>query len=338
VTKKAELVVLHQLEVDQLEVELNLHIQLHLLKLKKNLKFSLKSMKMMNGLQFRNSILFFITRNKNKHCFVTQRESVSSRKSFRNKLKPKTHAPELKDKKIIYMTNFSKSMENFWILGKKRKMNSTEIKLWVIKKPEMHSLKKKREEKDARKRSNKSKKLNTFRDCKMKWMLKEICKWKKEDKSVSIFRECYKKMKIIKEDRKKRMKNKDSTILKPKKIIPKCLINKKQIASQKWSKESKEPKNSWIKWPIMCSVRWNRDKKWKNKCLQDTKMKKKCIKDKWMTEEFKRKKMNKQIWEIIWLNKWPRSKRERLMIKRTLINKLKCGLKIKLIGMKKRED
>ena len=64
----------------------------------------------------------------------------------------------------------------------------------------------KNEEKELKTKTKRTKNKNTSTGYKVRWKLKEACKWKREDKSVIISRKCSLKTKTTSEDKKMKMK------------------------------------------------------------------------------------------------------------------------------------
>lgn len=66
----------------------------------------------MNGMPFRNLILYCIMRNKNKQYLEIKKGKDLLKKNFQSKLNKKITEIVLKIKKIKCMTNYRLSMEN----------------------------------------------------------------------------------------------------------------------------------------------------------------------------------------------------------------------------------
>ena len=83
-----------------------------------------------------------------------------------------------------------------------------------------------------------------LKDYKVKWIKRDICFKKREDKKRSIFRKCLLKM-IGKRLRLQwREKGKDRRISKPNKNIPACWKSKNKIVLMSSRLVSKEPRSS----------------------------------------------------------------------------------------------
>ena len=138
---------------------------------------------------------------------------------------------------------------------------------------------------------------NISRDSDLKWSKRDKCNKKKENKKENIYKRCSKKMKEIKEDKKMMKSIKDLKTLERKTSILKCLKNKKVIDNLKWKSVREELKNSWIKWLIMSSRKWIKNKSLRMKCFWDMKMKEKWDRDKSKIEDYKDKNKTKKKWE-----------------------------------------
>ena len=106
----------------------------------------------------------------------------------------------------------------------------------------------------------------------------------------------------------------------------------------KWNQEKQEHKSLWTKWLIACSIRWIRSNNGKMRWLLDMKKKGNNIKEIWNRNVWKESSLTKTKWEISWANKWLKKDKEKLMKKLILMFKLWCGIKIRRIMMKKKED
>lgn len=206
------------------------------------------------------------------------------------------------------------------------------------KKVEINNYMKKRQERRLKRRLSSDKKLIWLRDCSLKWIKKEWCYKRKEDKRKNIYQRCWLKMISTRSKHKLKKKEKDWKMLKLSKSMLRCLKDKNKIDWMSSSLERKELKISWIKWQILSLRRWMIDRKMKRIRSRNMKWKKNLEIDWKMKRGLKRSKMNNKEWEISWLSRWMRRKEEKILREISMESRLQCGSKINRIIMKRKED
>ena len=77
------------------------------------LRFTQRLKKKMNGLQFRNSTLFYITRSKSRPFFVIRNVSVSLKKNLTNNYRRRILVDAPKLKSVVCTKTFRNSMSSF---------------------------------------------------------------------------------------------------------------------------------------------------------------------------------------------------------------------------------
>jgi hypothetical protein len=243
----------------------------------------------------------------------------------------------LKHKKTKCMTNYKPSTASYSIKGRKRRMIYTTWRFRAIKTQEISNWERKEEDVDKRKRSNLIKNRTTSIDSEVKWKPKSKCRWKRENKSVTISKRCWSKTKPTRRDKRMMRKGKDWKILRLKMNTQECLINKRMTEEKKWRIEKLELKNSWTKWLITYSTRWIKSSSGRTRWLPDTKKKENPTKETWNKSDSIESRMTRKKWEISWISKWLKKDREKQMRRLILIYKLKCGTRIRKIMTRKKE-
>jgi len=208
----------------------------------------------------------------------------------------------------------------------------------VIKTLETNSFERKEEDAEMKKKSNSIKNKTILIDLEAKWRLKSKCKWKRENKKETISKKCSLKMRLISVDKKMKKKDKGSKTLRPKMNTLKCLINKKVIGETKWNNEKPGHKNSWTRWPIASLTKWTKNNNGKTRWLPDMKKRENSIKETWSKKDSIESRMTKRKCEISWINRCRKRDKENRTRRQTSTYKQRCGIKIRKITMKRKED
>lgn len=127
-------------------------------------------------------------------------------------------------------------------------------------------------------------------------------------------------------------------ILKRKKTILVCSINKRRTGNKKCVAESSVHKTLWIKWRTTSSKRWPIDKDSKKKCSPSI-----ITREKWDSGNLKKRgprewDRSKKKCDNSWRNRLKRKRSASKMKSRTLTIKPKCGRLTRPIGKKKIKD
>jgi len=116
-----------------------------------------------------------------------------------------------------------------------------------------------------------------------------------------------------------------------------CLINRKMIEETRWNRERHVLKNSWTKWLTALSIKWTRSRIGKTRWSLAMKKRKSNTKEIWSKNDLIESRMTRKKCEISWISKCKKRDRGKQMKKQISTYKLKCGIKIRKIMMKRKE-
>ena len=210
------------------------------------LKSTVNSLKRMNGLQSRNSILCSITKNKSKLFRGSKRDADWLSKNWTDSALKNKLVLVQKRRRGDCTNSYSQSMWNFLDNGNKKRLKQSARRSNKKRRVVIDSSRKRKSESVEKKKKPSHKRLNWCKDLEMKWIWSRPCKSRREGKRKNTFKKCSWRTSWTRKRLKETRRLNKELILLLRLSILSYSINKKQTDNMSSNRARKELKISWI--------------------------------------------------------------------------------------------